>query len=311
MGFKAEVLRVLIASPSDVQQERDEIEKAIFEWNSVYAEHLQTVLLPSRWENDVTPTYSGTYSQQVINEQLVKKCDILIGVFWAKLGTPTIEHSSGTLEEISIFIEQQKEVMVYFVDKPIPRDFDFDEVKKVNAYRTEYGKKGVYASYNVNRIVEHLFQKVIDYKSKNEVVSKSDQVNTQTKDVTEEIDKIPFEELILSGRLTQNEILLLGYILDTGNRNFGSRWMADETKKMIQNWNERCSLSNDILPNYEGVIANLVERGLLEATEYTSHGNVRLFTMPIAIFDQLRDLPVGIKYEINNVVESFYLELPF
>lgn len=50
MSFKAEVLRVLIASPSDVQKERDEIETAIFEWNTRFAEDMQIILLPSRWE---------------------------------------------------------------------------------------------------------------------------------------------------------------------------------------------------------------------------------------------------------------------
>lgn len=93
MSFNAEVLRVLIASPSDVELERDEIEKAIFEWNCFFAEETEIVLIPGRWENDVTPSYSGTEAQAIINEQLVNKCDILIGVFWTKLGTPTFNHS--------------------------------------------------------------------------------------------------------------------------------------------------------------------------------------------------------------------------
>lgn len=85
MGFKAEVLRVLIASPSDVSQERDEIEQAIFKWNTVYSENMQVVLLPARWEN-VAPTYRGEDPQQILNEKLVSKCDLLIGVFWKKTG---------------------------------------------------------------------------------------------------------------------------------------------------------------------------------------------------------------------------------
>lgn len=43
MGFQANVLRVLIASPYDVKQQRDEIESAIFEWNKQYAESLVNV----------------------------------------------------------------------------------------------------------------------------------------------------------------------------------------------------------------------------------------------------------------------------
>ncbi|SBO16660.1 hypothetical protein [Carnobacterium divergens] len=41
MSFNATVLKVLIASPSDVLNERDEIERAIFEWNLQYADTLK------------------------------------------------------------------------------------------------------------------------------------------------------------------------------------------------------------------------------------------------------------------------------
>lgn len=206
MSFKAEVLRVLIASPSDVQPERDEIEKAIFEWNSLYAVGTQIVLLPGRWENDVTPTYSGSEAQEVINKQLVSKCDLLIGVFWTKLGTSTIKHSSGTLEEINIFIEQGKEVMVYFVERDIPRNTDYDEVKRVDAYKGEFGRKGVYAPYNVNKIVSHLYKKVTEYKKNKGVISENDHHNAtdpiQTNEVTKEISEISLEHLILSETIT-------------------------------------------------------------------------------------------------------------
>ncbi|MFK4308431.1 hypothetical protein ABH957_003107 [Bacillus sp. RC242] len=120
----------MIASPSDVQKERDEIETEIFELNIRFTEEMQITLLPSRWEKDVVPVYGGIDAQQIIIEQLVNKCDILKGVFWAKLGTPTKRHSSGTLEEISIFIEQNKEVIVYFVEKYVPMNANFDEMKE-------------------------------------------------------------------------------------------------------------------------------------------------------------------------------------
>ena len=87
--------------------------------NSHYAENMNVVLLPVRWERDAVPTYRESGPQDIINEQLVNKCDILIGVFWTKMGTPTLRHSSGTLEEIDIFIQNNKEVMMYFVDKEI------------------------------------------------------------------------------------------------------------------------------------------------------------------------------------------------
>ncbi|MFF2017810.1 hypothetical protein [Paenibacillus sp. NPDC058177] len=160
MAFNATVLRVLIASPSDVANERDKVEEAIIEWNRIHSEELKIVLLPGRWENDITPTYHGDDPQQIINEQLVNKCDILIGVFWTKLGTPTLNYTSGTLEEINIFIESKKEVMLYFVDKDIPRSADFRQVEQVDEFKSKYQNMGIYASFDERKIINHLYAKV-------------------------------------------------------------------------------------------------------------------------------------------------------
>ncbi|QOT12938.1 DUF4062 domain-containing protein [Paenibacillus sp. JNUCC32] len=167
MSFSAEVLRVFIASPSDVSAERNEITNAIFEWNHSFAETLNVVLLPARWERDVVPAYRGSDPQQIINEQITSKCDIVIGVFWSKLGTPTEGFVSGTLEEIDLFIKSGKEVLVYFVDKPVPRSgINYDELRRVDEYKAEYQQKGIYAKYDSLSIKEHLYKKVLDYKKK-------------------------------------------------------------------------------------------------------------------------------------------------
>jgi hypothetical protein len=311
MSFKAEVLRVLIASPSDVTQERDEIETANFEWNNLYAENLQIVLLPSRWEN-VAPAYSGIEGQEIINKQLVNKCDILIGVFWTKLGTPTINHSSGTLEEINNFIGQGKEIMVYFVDRDIPIGTDYNEVMKVDIYRSEFGKKGVYAPYNVNRIVNHLYQKVVDYINENNVVTigENNVVNIGENNVATvgEDNNLSSKKLILPDTISKNEILLLGYVRETGDLKLGARWMAEKTLLKIKEWETRHFLQGELSTNYEQVIDLLAKRGLIEASEYTSHGNARLYIMPLAIYEQLHSDELSNK--IDKVVVSL-AELPF
>jgi hypothetical protein len=46
------------------------------------------ILLPKRWE-EVASAYSTGDPQQLLNEEFGEKCDILIGVFWTRLGTPT------------------------------------------------------------------------------------------------------------------------------------------------------------------------------------------------------------------------------
>ncbi|AJH80391.1 DUF4062 domain-containing protein [Bacillus thuringiensis] len=313
MSFKADVLRVLIASPSDVENERNEIEEAIFKWNIQYAEQMNVVLLPSRWEEDVVPTYRGDDPQQIINEQMVNKCDILVGVFWTKLGSPTVNHSSGTLEEINIFIEQGKEVMVYFVDKSVPRaGINYEELKMVDEYKRNYGKKGIYSPYNVGNIAKHLFKKVEEYREKckreNEIAK--DTISKSNQDL-QNADTISLEQLIDSNEITPSEILMLGFILDTENRVFGYRWKEKETIENIKRWEESNSLNCELWRKYTTVITNFSDRGLIKVRECTSDGNPRLYEMPLDIFNQLRQLPQYSKLIISNVVDAYVFELPF
>lgn len=310
MSFKADVLRVMIASPSDVSKERNEIEKTIFEWNSLYAENMEIVLLPGRWENDVAPSFNGIEAQQVINEQLVNICDLVIGVFWTRLGTPTLKHSSGTLEEINLFLDQGKEVMIYFVESHIPNDCDFDEIKKVAMFKSDYGKKGVYATYDINSISKHLYRKVIDYKRKRERVEELNHPNPTN--LINSIDskleaKNHLEGLIQNGKLTDKEKLLLSYILETGDRNLGVRWKAEETIGKIKKWELENILESMLSNSYDQIVHNIAERGLLVEKEFTDHGNVRLYSMPIEVYDDLRSLSENSIKNLQSVVDSLIL----
>src|ERR1700757_774845 len=99
MSFKAETYLVLIASPSDLPEERQAATEAINEWNAQHAAAESVVLLPVKWETHATPE-SGVRPQDAINRQLVKDCDMLIGLFWTKIGTSTGVAESGTVEEV-------------------------------------------------------------------------------------------------------------------------------------------------------------------------------------------------------------------
>jgi hypothetical protein len=81
MSFKSETYRVLIASPSDLSEER----QAVNDWNAQHAAAESVVLLPVKWETHATPQ-SGVRPQQAINHQLVRDCDILVGMFWTRSG---------------------------------------------------------------------------------------------------------------------------------------------------------------------------------------------------------------------------------
>lgn len=96
MPFQANVLRVMIASPGDVDLERTIVTQELHGWNDVNASTRQLVLLPVKWETHSTPEY-GAHPQTIINRQLLEDADILIAIFGTRIGTPTVEHVSGTV----------------------------------------------------------------------------------------------------------------------------------------------------------------------------------------------------------------------
>jgi hypothetical protein len=110
MSFKAEVYRVLIASPSDLAEERQVATQAINEWNSQRAAAESVVLLPVKWDTHATPR-SSVRPQAAINDELVHSSDILVGMFWTKLGMHTGIAESGTFEEIDQFVAAGKPAM--------------------------------------------------------------------------------------------------------------------------------------------------------------------------------------------------------
>ena len=148
MTFQAEVVRVLIASPGDTGQARVLLRDVLQEWNSLHAEDSKVMLLPVMWERDATPEM-GDRPQGIINKQLVDASDVLIGIFWTRLGTPTSEAESGTAEEIERFIRAGKPVLIYFSQEPVvPDSVDADEYKRLNTFRESLKARGLFDGYS-------------------------------------------------------------------------------------------------------------------------------------------------------------------
>src|ERR1700693_5575476 len=124
------VLRVLIASPGDVPKERIAARKAVKEWNSRYSLTRSIVLLPVMWERDL-PNDGTEMPQPLINRHLVDQCDICIGIFWSRIGTPTSKHEGGAVEEVYRMIEANKQIMVFFGRRAVDIDHDAAQLRSV------------------------------------------------------------------------------------------------------------------------------------------------------------------------------------
>jgi hypothetical protein len=148
MSFEAIVFKILIASPGDVEEERDAIPEVIARWNNTNAEASGVVLLPVKWETHSAPLL-GDRPQGIINDQLVKSCDMAIGVFWTRLGSPTGVSESGTAEEIEWFIENGRPVMAYFSSRQVdPSTLDLDQYRALKDFQKKMQKLGLTGAYN-------------------------------------------------------------------------------------------------------------------------------------------------------------------
>lgn len=167
MSYSARVIEVLIASPSDVSDERRIAREAIHEWNSINAKDRKTILVPLTWENDSTPE-SGERPQESLNRQLLKDADLLIAVFWTRIGSPTGKSPSGTVEEIEEHVRAGKPAMLYFSSNRVnPDEFDQAQYDALKEFKSWAKEKNLYQDYatpeEFGKIVgAHLARKVID-----------------------------------------------------------------------------------------------------------------------------------------------------
>lgn len=148
MAFRAQTYRVLIASPSDLAEERQAATEAVSEWNAQHAAAESVVLLPVKWETHAKPE-SGVTPQAAINRQLVGQCDILIGMFWTKIGTRTGVAESGTVEEINQFVAAGKPALLYFSSRPIdPNRIDLKQHRRLRAFKDATYTKALTGSFS-------------------------------------------------------------------------------------------------------------------------------------------------------------------
>lgn len=186
MSYKADVLRVLIGSPSDVQEERKIIEESLYVWNSIHSLDERIILQPIMWERDSAPQL-GDRPQAILNAQIVNDCDLLIATFWTKIGSPTGKYNSGTVEEIQEFIKAKKPVMLYFSSKPAdPTTINLEQLQELNEFKNAMKQEGLYKEYDLLQnfkynLNSHISKNVKEIK-RNRLGKNAEQISNNSED---------------------------------------------------------------------------------------------------------------------------------
>jgi HEAT repeat protein len=149
------IIRVVIASPNDVAAERDALPAVFDELNQGIAAERGLLLVLQRYETDAHPGLHEEGPQGLIDPILnIEDCDILIGIFWKRFGTPTRDAQSGTEHEISLALNAwqrngRPQVMLYFNrEEYYPKSLEeIDQSRRVMEFEQGLPKQALQGSY--------------------------------------------------------------------------------------------------------------------------------------------------------------------
>lgn len=143
----ARTVKILIASPSDVEKERDVAEQVIHRMKITCKGNVRLILEPVRWEMDV-PSEMGEPEQEIIN-RYVDECDCAICIFWTRIGTETTVAPGGAVEEFERMLNAKKPVMLYLshCSHQDPHEIDPDQLKKLKDWKLTLGGRGISKEY--------------------------------------------------------------------------------------------------------------------------------------------------------------------
>lgn len=244
MSYTATTFNVMIASPGDVASERAIVRDVIYEWNAINSGVRKIVLLPVGWETHSSPEMGAT-AQKIINRQVLNKCDLLVGVFWTRIGTPTEHHLSGTVEEIEGHIASDKPVMLYFSSQPVAMDtVDLDQVQRLKEFKQSCQNRGLYEGYDSHAEFKEKFYRHLQLKVNEHELFQVDDTGNFEDIVVESSTKIPSlsqEARILLKEASQDRggaILHVRYLEGTALQTNGKNLIASRDRREIARWED-------------------------------------------------------------------------
>lgn len=244
MSYTATTFNVMIASPGDVASERAMIRDAVYEWNAVHSIARKIVLLPVGWETHSSPEMGAT-AQEVINQQVLDKCDLLVGVFWTRIGTPTERHISGTVEEIEEHIARGKPAMLYFSSQPVVMDsVDLDQFQKLKSFKSSCLSRGLCEIYDNYSEFKEKFYRHLQLKLNQHPLFQLQDSASEYAEISESRSKFPnlsSEAKILLKEASQDSggtIIHARYIGGTAVQANGKNLIPSDDRREVAKWEE-------------------------------------------------------------------------
>ena len=218
------ILRAFLASPGDMQEEREGIRDVVDEFNGSWADELGYQIELVGWE-DTVPGYGRP--QHLINQD-VDRCDLFIAMVWKRWGTPpghSSTFSSGFEEEFERAMERRRQtetpqIALFFkqVSDEL-RDDPGEHLKKVQEFREKLiaQKEIFFQEVSTAKEMEKLVRKCItEYVNGVRAQNlSSDHEETRSKPTDRESEKVePKDTSSEASPLSREGFTFLGQFVD-------------------------------------------------------------------------------------------------
>lgn len=149
------LLRVVVASPSDVPEEREAVARVADELNRSIGRAYNLRVEINRWETDAYPGFHVNGPQALIDPTLsIEECDVFVGIFWKRFGTAINGGVSGTEHEFQKAYESWKaqgtpHIMFYFNQcEHTPNSSDEQiQWERVREFQRSFPSEGLWWTY--------------------------------------------------------------------------------------------------------------------------------------------------------------------
>jgi hypothetical protein len=121
--------------------------EAINRWNVIYGLQFGAVVVPIHWTLHSVAEH-GERPQGSLNQQLVEGADVVVALFWHRLGSPTGEEESGTIEEIKKAHDAGAYVAILRSTRDFPRDADLDQVARLRQFYDDLRRMSLMLEYS-------------------------------------------------------------------------------------------------------------------------------------------------------------------
>lgn len=145
-----ERIQVVLASPSDLQEERQMIRELVNSFNPLYMKNDICIDL-RMWEN-VTPGMNADGPQGVIDIDLeIPKADLFICLYWKRIGTKLPnEDAAGTEHELNIALDsyhkrRKPDIKAFF--KSVSAEEENEDTEKIGAIAKKLQPLGLYTPF--------------------------------------------------------------------------------------------------------------------------------------------------------------------